>query len=134
VLVKEEVMTDARFPNEIRERAGVEDRVWDTQPFQLGLNARLLPEHPLRLSLRYVSEIRRDEQLDPGFLCGLGDLSLNLEGRSRNRADDNIYARQCALDGLGIGIVNRGHLGVTFDRGFGALSAQKSIDEYASRG
>ena len=86
-------MIDARFPNEIRERASVEDRIWDTQPFQLGLNARLLPEHPLRLPLRYVSEIRRNEQLDPGFLCGLRDLSLNLEGRSRNRADDNIDTR-----------------------------------------
>ena len=70
---------DVRRPNVIREWTGVEHDVWDTQIFQLGLDIRLLPEHPLGLSFRYISKVRRYEQLDARFLGSCSDFSLNIQ-------------------------------------------------------
>ena len=74
---------DVRRPDVIRERASVEGGVWNTQFFQLALNVRLCPEHPLGLPFRVSSKLGRNEQLDVCFLRGRSDLLLDFEGLRR---------------------------------------------------
>jgi hypothetical protein len=116
------ISRNVRRPNVICEQASVEGGVWDTQSFQLALDSRLRSEPPLGLSFyRYSSELRRNEQLDTGFLGGGSNLPLNIDGRSRNGTDDDVYTGQSLLDGFIVGIVNLDHLGVALNGALGPL-------------
>jgi hypothetical protein len=47
----------------------------------------------------YISELRRNEQLEVYFLGGRSDLPLNIKGRYRNGTYDNIHTSHCVVDG-----------------------------------
>lgn len=76
---------------------------------------------PLRISFRYISELRRNKQLDVCILGGRSDFPLNIKGRYRNGTDDNVHTGQGILDGFIVGIVDLDHLGIALNRFLRAL-------------
>ena len=112
---------DVRRPPGIRELASVESGVWQAQSFQLALKIGFRPVKPLRISFRYMSELRRNKQLDVCILGSRSDFPLNIKGRYRDGTDDDLHASQGVLDGFIVGIVDLDHLGITFNRLTGTL-------------
>lgn len=64
----------------------------------MALNISLGPKNPLGLSIGYSPKLGGNEQLDAYVFGGPSNFHLDIDGRSWNGTDNDVYACQGMLD------------------------------------